>query len=223
MYLFSLTYDDDINNALYFPLTLDTFKTTIKSLNKTVDVVSGEQMTIIKGIPLREFNFKALLPKDDLLVDNKNVWKPPITYLARIREFKANKKPLRFIVLRPQEDRTELFEGNLLVTLEEYTVEENAGEEGDFYVSIKLKEYRQIQAKKLVTTNKTNAQGQTIAKEEPQRQTKEPAKSYTVKAGDTLWQIAQKELGDGSKYTEIANKNNISNPNKLTVGQVLKL
>ena len=145
-------------------------------------------------------------------------------YLGRLREFKANKKPLRFIVLRPQEDGTELFSGNLLATLEDYTVSEIAGEEGDFYVDIKLKEYKTIQGKKLViTNNKPNTSGKVQAKEEFNRPTKDPPKTYTVKAGDTLWAIAQKQLGSGDKWQDIAKLNSISNPNNLKVGQVLKL
>lgn len=181
-------------------------------------------MTIMKSIPLREFNLKVLLPKNDILVRDKQIWKEPIVYLAKLREFKANKKPLRFIVLRPQENGTELFSGNLLVTLEEYTVDENAGEEGDFYVEIKLKEYNTIQGKKLIITdNKPNENGKIQAKEEYERPAKEPAKTYTVKSGDTLWGIAQKQLGNGDKWGNIAKLNNISNPNKLQIGQVLKL
>lgn len=224
IYRFSLSYDNDLSNIIYFPLTIEEFKTTLKTLNKTVDVVNGEQMTIIKSIPLREFSLKVLLPRDDALVKDSQIWKEPIVYLARLREFKANKKPLRFIVLRPQEDGTELFGGNLLVTLEEYIVNEKAGEEGDFYVDIKLKEYKTIQGKKIIIAqNKTNENGKVQAKEEPQRQTKEPSKTYTVKKGDTLWAIAQKQLGNGSKWQDIAKLNNISNPNSLQVGQVLKL
>ena len=205
-------------------MTIEEFKTTLKTLNKTVDIVSGVQMTIIKSIPLREFSLKVLLPKNDVLVKDKTIWKEPIVYLGKLREFKANKKPLRFIVLRPQEDGTELFQGNLLVTLEDYTVSEKAGEEGDFYVDIKLKEYNTIVGRKLVIDeNKTNEDGKVQAKEEIQRQAKEPNKTYTVKKGDTLWTIAQKELGSGNKYQDIAKLNNISNPNTLQVGQVLKL
>ena len=181
-------------------------------------------MTIIKSIPLREFSLKVLLPKNDVLVKDKTIWKEPIVYLGKLREFKANKKPLRFIVLRPQEDGTELFQGNLLVTLEDYTVSEKAGEEGDFYVDIKLKEYNTIVGRKLVIDeNKTSEDGKVQAKEEVQRPTKEPNKTYTVKKGDTLWTIAQKELGSGNKYQDIAKLNNISNPNKIQPGQVLKL
>lgn len=49
------------------------------------------------------------------------------------------------------------------------------------------------------------------------------ADTYTVKKGDTLWGIAKTYLGDGSKYTQLAAINNISNPNRIYVGQVIKL
>lgn len=44
--------------------------------------------------------------------------------------------------------------------------------------------------------------------------------TYTVKAGDTLSSIAIKY---GTTYKELARKNNISNPNLIYVGQVLKI
>ena len=47
------------------------------------------------------------------------------------------------------------------------------------------------------------------------------AKYYTVVKGDTLWGIAQKFYGNGSRYPEIAKANNISNPNLIRVGQKL--
>lgn len=49
------------------------------------------------------------------------------------------------------------------------------------------------------------------------------ATTYTVKKGDTLWAIAKEYLGSGTKYQELAKWNNISNPNLIYVGQVLKL
>lgn len=43
---------------------------------------------------------------------------------------------------------------------------------------------------------------------------------YTVVSGDTLWGIAEKFYGDGSRYPEIAKANNISNPDLIYPGQV---
>ncbi|QKT08538.1 LysM peptidoglycan-binding domain-containing protein [Gordonia sp. X0973] len=50
-----------------------------------------------------------------------------------------------------------------------------------------------------------------------------PAKTYTVVEGDTLWAIAERFLGDGNKYPELASLNGIANPDLINVGQVIKL
>ncbi|MHB1157466.1 MAG: LysM peptidoglycan-binding domain-containing protein [Phycisphaerales bacterium] len=47
------------------------------------------------------------------------------------------------------------------------------------------------------------------------------SKSYSVKQGDTLWIIAQKELGNGARWTVIARANPNVDPNNLSVGQKL--
>ncbi len=46
---------------------------------------------------------------------------------------------------------------------------------------------------------------------------------YTVKEGDTLFDIAQKYYNDGYKYTEIANTNKLENADALNAGQVLEI
>lgn len=47
--------------------------------------------------------------------------------------------------------------------------------------------------------------------------------TYTVERGDTLAKIATKLYGDPRKWTEIAKANPDLNPNRLKVGQVIKL
>jgi len=51
------------------------------------------------------------------------------------------------------------------------------------------------------------------------------ASTYTVKAGDTLSKIAQQSLGDGNAYMRIfeANRDQLSDPDKIKPGQVLKI
>lgn len=50
-------------------------------------------------------------------------------------------------------------------------------------------------------------------------------KTYTVKAGDTLSKIAKDSLGDANAYMKIfnANKDQLSDPDKIKPGQVLKI
>lgn len=47
--------------------------------------------------------------------------------------------------------------------------------------------------------------------------------NYTVQHGDYLWDIAVRAYGDGFKWTEIAHANNLSDPNIIHAGNILKI
>ncbi|MFT5283925.1 MAG: nucleoid-associated protein YgaU [Planctomycetota bacterium] len=47
--------------------------------------------------------------------------------------------------------------------------------------------------------------------------------NYEVSSGDSLWLIAQRQLGDGNRWAEIASLNSDINPNKLVVGTALAM
>jgi nucleoid-associated protein YgaU len=66
------------------------------------------------------------------------------------------------------------------------------------------------------------AQSQTIPQPTP---AKASLKTYTVKAGDTLSEIAKRELGSANKYMDIfnANRDQLSDPDTIKPGQVLKI
>ena len=157
----------------------------------------------------------------------KNEFQPAKYYLEEIEKLKTEKKPFQFIVSRKTPDNKVLFDTNMKVTLEEYTIKEEAKEGFDIKVSIKLKQYRDYSTKTMqitikqykppvvtrtVTTNNTAA-----AAPQPSGQ------NYTVKRGDCLWNIAKKFYGNGSKYTTIynANRDKIKNPNLIYPNQVL--
>ena|SRR5687768_13203049 len=50
-------------------------------------------------------------------------------------------------------------------------------------------------------------------------------RTYTVRAGDTLSKIAKQQLGDGNDYMKIfeANRDQLTDPDKIKPGQVLKI
>jgi LysM repeat protein len=48
-------------------------------------------------------------------------------------------------------------------------------------------------------------------------------RTHTVVSGDTLWAIAERFYGDGSKYQQIADASGISNPDLIHPGQVLTI
>ena len=51
------------------------------------------------------------------------------------------------------------------------------------------------------------------------------ARTYTVKAGDTLGAIAKDQLGSANAYMKIfeANKDQLADPDKIKPGQVLRI
>lgn len=70
------------------------------------------------------------------------------------------------------------------------------------------------------TTAPTAAPTKAPAKEE----TKISASGeYTVKAGDSLWTIAERQYKSGYNWVDIARANNLSNPGQITVNQKLKM
>lgn len=84
-----------------------------------------------------------------------------------------------------------------------------------------------IKPTKAVATPTKAIRPTSIPKVTPVPTTGQPPKnlpaSYTVKTGDDLWNIAQKEYGSGYNWVDIANANNLTMPNILFVGTKLTL
>lgn len=205
---------------IIFPLPPEQFTTKVGNKNKTVDLISIGEANIIKTIGLREFSFKIFLPSDSSLCEIPNEYHEPIFYLNYLRKIKESKKPVYFIVYREKLDGSYMFNGNLLVTIENYTVNEKGGAVNDFEVDITLKEYRNIKQLISGTADTTDIQNSI---KNIRLVTKEIPKEVKTKEGDSLWDIAKIHLGDGSRYKEIAILSGITQYNNLKAGITLKL
>lgn len=73
--------------------------------------------------------------------------------------------------------------------------------------------------------NDINADMQVVAQPQAVGTAGTGGRTYTVKAGDTLSKIAKEHLGDANAYHKIfeANRDQLSDPDKIKPGQVLKL
>ena len=103
-----------------------------------------------------------------------------------------------------------------------YTVSQTATHNGD--EEALLKEIYSWVAFKYLQKEGSTATTATVQTERSS-DTAPKASTHTIQAGDTLWAIATKYLGSGSRYTEIveANPDKISNPNSIKVGTVIKI
>lgn len=152
----------------------------------------------------------------------KNEFQPAKYFLEEIEKLKIEKKPFQFIVSRKMPNNNVIFDTNMKVTLEEYTIKEEAKEGFDIKVSIKLKQYRDYSTKTMQITIK---QYRPVAVETTSNRSSNTApstKTYTVVKGDCLWNIARKYYGDGSQYMKIynANRDKIKKPSLIYPGQV---
>lgn len=203
-----------------FPVTPSQVQTKVGNCNQTVQILQMGQANLLKNAGLEEVRFQALFPgRQYHFVQVEEGFREPSYFLERLKDFKKAQKPVQFIIFRRLADGSQIFCSNVEMGLEEYTILEQGGEQGDFWVEIALKEYRKMQS---IAYRPVNG-GDTMEKQPAQRPAKETAKTYVVKKGDNLWNIAKKELGDGRKFGELAKKNGISNPSLIYPGQVIKL
>ena len=207
---------------ILLPVTPAEIEMKTGNRNKAVYILNFGEMNLAKKPGLQEIRFTALLPgRRYSFVQTEDGFHEPEYFLNCFKEYKATAKPVQLILFRRLADGTQLFSGNMHVLLEDYTVTEKGGEQGDFWVEMCWKEWKT--AKSIRYSVKGQNGGNVLVEQGKERQAKTPAVTYTVKKGDCLWNIAKKQLGDGTKYKEIAQKNGISDPNRIYPGQVLKL
>lgn len=210
------------------PVAPSKLQIKIKNQNKTATLINEGEINILKQAGLTEISFDLLLPNVKYpFAIYKSGFQNAKVYLDMLEKLKVEKKPFQFIVTRTFPNGKMLFDTNMKVSLEDYNIKEDAKQGFDVMVSVKLKQYRDYGTK---TCNISFASSKPKVSTQPVRAAENsPApktnKSYTVKKGDCLWNIAKKFYGKGSKYTVIynANRDKIRNPNLIYTGQVLTI
>ena len=218
--MYSFFFDD-----MQLPVTPSKLSVKIKGNNKTLTLVNEGDINFLRSPGLTEISFEMLLPMLEQY-SFASEYHQPDYYLGILESYVTEKKPFRFIVSRVSPSGDKLYDTNIKVSLEDYTVSEDATDGFDVTVSINLKQYIDYATKKVTVTKPDNSSKSTLKTEKPRETSGKPTtKTYTVKSGDCLWTIAKKYYGNGAQYTKIynANKDKISNPNLIYVGQVLTI
>ncbi len=208
------------------PIAPSKLQLKIKGQNKKLTLINEGEINILKNPGLTEITFDLLLPNVKYpFATYKSNFQNAKYFLDELEKMMIERKPFQFIVTRNLPNGNALFGTNMKVSLEDYTIKEDSKEGFDVVVSIKLKQYKEYGTKvcNISNNNKVSTQTQRTTESSPAPTTKN--KTYTVVKGDTLWAIAKKFYGNGSKYTIIfnANKDKIKNPNLIYVGQVLTI
>lgn len=213
--------------GIRLPVPPQKLKLKIKGQNETMTLINGNEINILNPPGLTEISFDVLLPSTEYpFAEYDGGFEPPEYFLSALEQMKKEQKPVQFLVIRESSQGDSFFDTNMTVSLEDYTITEDAKEGFDVTVSINLKMYVFYKTQKYVIQEQKKAEEAEVTVEESRDDSSAPeTEMYTVKKGDCLWNIAKKHLGNGSRWKEIydLNRDKISNPNLIRSGQVLKL
>ncbi|OPJ58436.1 LysM peptidoglycan-binding domain-containing protein [Clostridium oryzae] len=197
---------------LVLPVTPESFEINTGNNNTTVEVEKIGEINLLGKPKLTTISISSFFPSQKYYFSKNKHFHKPYKCVQMIRSFMKN-GPVNFSITGVDIGKSKQF------YIESFVYGENDGT-GDVNFTIELKEYRKVDIKVSSSNSNKKSNRKTRSRDGDKKAT---AKTYKVKKGDCLYNIAKKVYGDGSKYTVIAKKNNIKNYFNLQIGTVLKL
>ncbi len=166
------------------------------------DILDLGEVKIPAGANIHGYSWEGILPgegrKNSPLQRGK--WQDPKKIQSIWSFWRENGTPLRLLIIGTPVNHD--------VYLEDYEVT-YSGAFGDYEYEISFIEARDIAISKnpLASTSVAGDLGLTEGKPVQRPETQSGVAAYTSVRGDTLWMIAERFLGNGSKWPEIYNSN----------------
>lgn len=191
------------------------------SSNNTTHHINGiGEINVIKDPNLSEFTFSGTFPAVSHPFIVAQTLLKPNKYKNYILKWKKSKKPIRFIFTGST------FDINTLASIEDFTWKEVGGAVGDIEYTLTLKKYVSYGPKKIKIKTKSTSKKKVVEKKaKPRPDNRVQTKVYKLVKGDSLWKVAQKFLGTGTRWPEIQKLNKIptSKLRKLPIGLAVKI
>lgn len=199
--------------------------------NSTSDTVGQGEINDLGFPTLKELTISSFFPKSyngELYINTGGDFRDPDFYIKFFEDIKKAREPFRVIITDVNV--------NMLVSIENFEYKYQYGTD-DVDYSLELKEYKEHNIRVLkpsgsgyVTSDSVQQVASASVTNTNSNRSIERSipKTYTVVQGDNLWKIAQKYLGDGSRWQEIYTYNNNKsiiggNPNLILPGMELSI
>lgn len=190
--------DVSTGKTFTFPANPESISGTLGAKYQSFDIISKGTVKVPKGTDVSEIKWSGEFfgySKRNESVVNKAYYQLPNACVAQLREWQENGTRLNLIV-------TDSWI-NLDVTISSFQPE-IYGAYGNVKYSISFAQGKDL---KIYTTNELKIAA-FVKKTAPRNDNSQSSgSSYTIVSGDTLWGIASKKLGSGTKWTQIYDAN----------------
>ena len=209
--MLELYLKENDDNVLRFPVTPSEVICETSANISTESVNDLGNVSLFSGVELKSIPIDSFFPNKDYSFCTYNNIEKPYELVRKLETWQNNGTKLRYIV---SDGYT-----NIPVMINSFTYQEQDGT-GDVYFSLSLIEYKEIKLNKtssVDSSNSTNNTANRLTENAPKPSGEN--KTHKVAKGDSLWSIAQKYYGDGSKYTKIkeANKDKYASLSKNNI------
>ena len=209
-------------DSLLLPIAPSKVTIKVNNTNKTMELINGGEINFLRTPGLSLLSLQFSIPQVKYpFAQYVDGFQTADIFINKLKELKADKKTFKFNIFRTMPQGKILFNDALVVSIEDYTLTEDALDGFDITADVTLKVYPKENTIAYQTIKK--ADGDRAIKVNTARASdRETPEAYTVKKGDCLWTICKAKLGDGAKFGEIAKLNGIANPKRIYPGQVIK-
>jgi nucleoid-associated protein YgaU len=195
--------------VLALPVVPSDFQITKGNQINTINVNNLGEVGLIGKGTLARISIYTFFPNQVYPFCSYSTFPEPYECVDLIERWKESGRPMRLIITSGNARKEAI---NMAFSIENFSYGERDGT-GDVYFTLDLTEYRFVKKKSLIEASTASGTNRPVESVAPT--------TYTTKAGDTLWDLAKKFYGTGSRYKELADKNGIKNPDLLPVGKAL--
>ena len=228
MYLFYV-------NGIQLPVPPEKMEIKYSNKNKTLQLIDEGEVNIIRKEGLVEISFEALFPNQyypfaqydgmNRVISSLAGVTPPIKgakeFVAGFKLLKETRRPFRLVIVRMTSNYRPLEDTVLDVTLEDYSVIEEAGNGNDLLVPMRFKQYKKYGTKEVEFREEN---GVLVAVVKPTEELPEAIPpEYKAAQMTTVWEVCRRASGGTLDWREIANINGISDATEVPAGTILKL
>lgn len=201
-----LLWHDNGAERIYLTVNPAEIAVSRPNQNRVLSLAMGGAVNVWGGRGLRAVKLKSFLPAPG---SPFYAGQSPEAVLAALRRWQDSGDPIRLII--SGSDVNDAF------LIEDISVSLREGDK-DTGFTLSLREYKFKSALAALAGLDGDGRNGSVRADE-----RSLPSSYAVKKGDTLWDIACRFYGDGTRWGEIARKNGVTDPKKLPVGKVLAL